>query len=194
MAGSELNWGIALFDISRPAFSDIGSNCGSDTPGATCTRRADGAARHRGLELSGGWRSGPWSLQGGAQWIKARREGSLDTRLNGKAPTNVPQHTLKLQTRYDVAALPGLALRADLVNEGRRMVLPDNSVALPATTRVDAGLRFQHTTPAASLVWRVGVDNFFDRRAWREAPYQFGHAYLFPQAPRTWRLSVETSL
>ena len=153
-----------------------------------------GDAATAALEASGGWRSGAWTLQGGAQWIKARRAGSIDTALNGKEPTNVPRHSLKLQARYDVATLPGLALRADLVNEGRRMVLPDNSVALPGTTRVDAGLRYLQSTPTASLIWRAGIDNLFDRRAWREAPYQFGHAYLFPLAPRTLRVSVETSL
>jgi len=192
--GGELAWGLALFDIRRPAFDDIGSNCGSDTPGNTCTRQIDGDARHRGLEASAGWRGGPWTLQAGAQWLQARREGSVNAALNGKQPTNVPARTLKLQTRYDVATLPGLALRADLVAESRRMVLPDNSVSIPGFARLDAGLRYQQSTSGVGLVWRAGVDNLFDRRAWREAPYQFGHAYLFPQAPRTLRVSVEAAL
>jgi iron complex outermembrane receptor protein len=37
------------------------------------------------------------------------------------------------------------------------------------------------------------VDNVFDRRAWREAPYQFSHAYLYALAPRTWRASLEAA-
>ena len=47
---------------------------------------------------------------------------------------------------------------------------------------------------SSNLVWRAGVDNLTDRRAWRESPYQFGHAYLFPLAPRTLRLSVQADL
>jgi iron complex outermembrane receptor protein len=43
-------------------------------------------------------------------------------------------------------------------------------------------------------VWRAGVDNVADTRAWKEAPYQFGHAYLYPLAPRTWRLALNVTL
>lgn len=191
---AELSWGLAAFDIRRPAFADIGPDCGSDTPGGTCTRRADGEARHRGVEAQGGWRDGPWTVQAGAQWLHARRQGSVDPTINGLRPTNVPASTLKLQTRYDVATVPGLAWRADLVAEGPRMVLPDNSARIPGQARVDLGARYLQTTDRGKLLWRIGVDNAFDRRAWREAPYQFGHAYLFPLAPRTWRVSVEASL
>lgn len=194
LGGSELSWGLALFDIERPAFADIGSDCGSDTPGNTCTRRADGVARHRGLEAQAGWREGPWTLQAGAQWLQAKRQNSVDASINGKRPTNVPASTLKLQTRYDIAALPGLALRADLVAESDRMLLPDNSARIPGQARVDLGLRYLQGLANGSLLWRVGLDNAFDRRAWREAPYQFGHVYLFPQAPRTLRVSVEASM
>ncbi len=63
---------MAVFDISRPAFGDFGSNCSSDTPGGTCTRRVDGEARHRGIELNADWRSGPWTVQAGAQWLHAQ--------------------------------------------------------------------------------------------------------------------------
>ena len=45
----------------------------------------------------------------------------------------------------------------------------------------------------AKLVWRIGLDNAADRRAWKEAPYQFGHAYLYPLQPRTWHASVQTT-
>jgi len=44
------------------------------------------------------------------------------------------------------------------------------------------------------LTWRVGVDNVTDHRAWRESPYQFDHAYLFPLAPRTWRTQLQLDL
>jgi hypothetical protein len=44
------------------------------------------------------------------------------------------------------------------------------------------------------LVWRAGVDNVVDRRAWQESPYQFSHVYLYPMTARTWRLSLQTDL
>ena len=187
-------FGAALFDIVRPAFSDIGIDCSSDAVPGTCAHQVDGTVRHRGLELNVGWQAAPWTLQGGVQWLHARREGSAIAGIEGQRPTNVPEAALKLLGRYDVAALPGLALDADVLAEGNRMVLPDNSARIPGYVRVDAGLRYRHVAGRASFTWRAGVDNLFDRRAWKESPYEFGHVYLFPLAPRTLRFSLEVSL
>ncbi|MFM8898497.1 MAG: TonB-dependent siderophore receptor, partial [Burkholderiales bacterium] len=197
-SGGPWSWSLAWFDISRPVSASIGLECFSDTPGNTCTRQTDGQARHQGIEASSTVRSGPWTLQGGLQWLHARRQNSQDATLNGKTPVNVPATTVKLQARYDVAALPGLALLGDVVSESRRQVLPDNSVSIPRTQQVDLGLRYRHTSAsspsATQWIWRVGVSNVFDQRRWRESPYQFDHVYLYPMAPRTWRLSVQTDL
>ena len=193
-----LAWSVAWFDISRPVSASVGPDCFSDTPGGTCTRQTDGQARHQGIELTTNLRSGPWSLQGGLQWLHARRQNSQDPNINGKTPVNVPTTTVKLQARYDVAALPGLALLADVISESRRQVLPDNSISIPSTQQVDLGLRYR-TAGAGNKstrqwIWRAGVSNVFDQRRWRESPYQFDHVYLYPMAPRTFRLSVQTDL
>ncbi|HEX6706021.1 MAG TPA: TonB-dependent siderophore receptor [Albitalea sp.] len=193
-SSGDWNWGAAAFDIVRPVAADVGIDCFSDAVPDTCTHQADGSARHRGVELSASWQAAPWALQGGVQWLRARREGSVRPEINGQRPTNVPAAALKLQGRYDVAALPGLALQGDLLAEGDRMVLEDNSARIPGYARVDASLRYAQATGLGRLTWRAGVDNLFNRRAWRESPLQFGHVYLFPLAPRTWRLSVEVAL
>ena len=121
------------------------------------------------------------------------RSGSSNSALNGKRPTNVPVTTLRLHGGYEVSDIPGLSLGADLLAEGNRMVLADNSVRIPGYARLDASLRYANAVVGNKLVWRAGVSNLIDRRAWREAPLQFGHAYLFPLAPRTLRLSVESA-
>ena len=41
---------------------------------------------------------------------------------------------------------------------------------------------------------QLRADNVTDRRAWRESPYQFSHAYLFPLEPRTLRVSLQADL
>ena len=74
------------------------------------------------------------------------------------------------------------------------MALPDNSARIPSWTRLDTGLRFERRVGGVATVWRAGIDNLLDRRAWRESPFQFGHAYLYPLAPRSWRLSVQIDL
>ncbi len=189
-SGADAEWNAALFDIRRPLFTDIGS-CDVD---GSCERRADGEQRHLGLELGGALRLEAWTLRAGAQWLRARVEGASDPARNGREPTNVPARTLKLQADHRLAALPGLTLQGALVAESRRQALPDNSAQIGGWARLDAGARLDTHWGASAVTWRAGVDNLTDRRAWRESPYQFGHAYLFPLAPRTLRLSVQADL
>jgi iron complex outermembrane recepter protein len=190
---------VALFDIRRPAMGDFHTDDGvaaqddcSDTD--PCTHRSDGIARHRGVEAEAEWRGGDFSLRGSAMLLHARRNGSSNAPINGLQPTNVPAHSLKLQAAYNVAGLPGLAVIGFVTHEGQRMVLPDNTVATPGWTRIDLGARFTQRTGAQTLVWRLGLDNATNRRAWQEAPYQFGHAYLYPLAPRTVHASLSLRL
>lgn len=185
-----LDWNVAGFDLYRPRTQDFGS-CDADQ---TCTTRIDGTAHHRGVEVDGGWRQGRWQLRGGAQFLRARVERSQDPTVDGKAPTNVPARTLKAQAAYDVAQLPGLNLQANLVYESSRKVLPDKSLSIPSHTRTDLTMRYQTRIDRAATLWQLGIDNVFDRRAWRESPYQFSHVYLYPLSPRSVRLSVQVDL
>ena len=121
-------------------------------------------------------------------------QGSSDPAVDGKQPTNVPARTLKLQADHRLAALPGLTLQGAFVAESHRQVLPDNSAQIPGWARIDLGARLDTRWAGSAVTWRAGVDNVADRRAWRESPYQFGHAYLFPLAPRTFRVSVQADL
>ena len=182
-AGPGLDWRVAAFEIVRPVANDLNGE-----------RVMDGEARHRGLEAEADWRLGPLNLRGSAMVLHARREGSADDMVNGLRPTNVPARSLKLQAAYNLPAVPGLALLGFVTHEGERMVLPDNSIATPGWTRLDLGLRYSHRVGAQTLVWRAGLDNVANRRAWQEAPYQYGHAYLYPLAPRTLHASVQIAM
>lgn len=189
-----LRWGVAYFDIKRPVTSDLGTDCFDDTTGDTCTRQFDGNAHHRGLEGGATWDLGAWRLNTSAMWLHARREGAADAGLDGKRPVNVPGHTVKAGVEYRVDALPGLRLAAAMVHEGDRMVLADNSVRIPSWTRFDVGLVHQQRVAGTTLTWRAGIDNLTDKRAWRESPFQYGHAYLYPLAPRSFRVSLQADL
>jgi iron complex outermembrane receptor protein len=101
----------------------------------------------------------------------------------------VPRWIARLNTEYAVNALPGLTLQANLSHEGRRAVLADNSLALPAWTRIDAGLRYA----AARATWTLGIDNVLNKQHFTESPTQYGHVYLFSAAPRTVRLAVNAT-
>ena len=189
-AGDAFEWNLAAFDIQRPRTQDFGT-CDVDN---SCTTQIDGSDHHRGVEANLAWTRGAWALRGGAQWLHARVEGSELAPINGLEPTNVPVRTLRLQAAYDVASVPGLNLQTKLSYESRRMVLPDNSATIPAVTRVDAALRYGIKVAGAMTTWRAGIDNLFDKHAWRESPYEFSHVYLYPLTPRTLRVSVQVDL
>ena len=186
--GDAVDISAAVFDITRPVAADIGE-CDAD---ASCTRRIDGNARHRGVEALASVQQGAWLLHASGMMLEATRRGSSDASINGLRPVNVPKVTARLHAAYEVAAVQGLALTASVVHEGERMALPDNSASVPAWTRLDLGARWRMSIGAGqTLTWRLGLDNATDERAWKEAPYQFGHAYLYPLAPRTVRMSVQ---
>ena len=181
---------LTLFDIDRGVTADLGSCDGA----GTCRRVADGSDRHRGVESVWQGRQGAWGWRASAMWLDARRRGSVQPGVDGQRPTNVPRATLRLAGEYRPAALPGLALQALWAAESDRVVLPyDQSVRIPGWSRLDLGARWRTAWAGTSLTWRIGVDNALDRRAWKESPYQFGHVYLYPLAPRSWRASVEAA-
>lgn len=186
----DLTWSLVAFQITRPATADAGS---CSDPGS-CTLRTDGDARHRGLEASAGWAIGPWQLRGSVLFLDAQRRGASNPAVDGQRPTNVPARTLRLQAAYNTPYLPGLQWQAGLSHEGERMVLEDNSVRIPSWTTVQLGARYLQRVGATRLTWRLGVDNAANRRAWRESPFQYGHAYLYPLAPRTVRASLSMDL
>ena len=187
-----LNWQLAWFDIKRPMTNlDACSRLGL-TP---CEGGHDGTAVHRGLEAAAQWTQGPWRLAGSASFIDAKRRGSeAEPAINGQRPTNVPRQVVRAQAAYRLAAVPGLELQAQLSHEGRRNVLPDGSITLPAWTRFDAALRYDTKLQGVATSWTLGIENLTDKRYWKESPYQYGHVYLFPGGPRTLRLAVTASL
>ena len=190
-------WSAAAFDIRRPLFGDIAS-AGGPCGVVQCTRGLVGGQRHRGAEGSVAWRGSAWGVRAGAQWLHARVAVPGDPSQDGKRPTNVPAVTARLLADWQVPlslAGGGLRLLAAGTYESAREVLPDNSVQIPSVTKFDLGARYEaKTRNGTTWTLRAGIDNVFDRRAWRESPYQFSHAYLFPLEPRTLRVSLQADL
>lgn len=190
-AQQAFGWQLAWFDIKRP-MSNI-DFCNRTF--SACVGQFDGEAVHRGLEAAAQWAQGPWRLAGSVTLLDAKRQGSaLEPSTNGQRPANVPKTVARAQAAWKFASVPGLELQGQLSHEGRRSVLPDASITLPAWTRFDAALRYETKVGGTATTWTLGVDNIADKRYWRESPFQFGHVYLYPGAPRTVRLSVTAAL
>lgn len=185
---------LTMFDIDRGKTADLKTDGSSCDGAGGCLRRPDGSQRHRGIEGSLAQQWSAWTVLASAMLLDAQRSGSVQSAINGKRPENVPAATLRLNTEYRPIAIQGLALLAAVAAESDRVVLPnDDSVHIPGWTRLDLGVRWRQVDEGTTLTWRVGVDNATNRRAWKESPYQFGHVYLYPLTPRTWRASVQAS-
>ena len=184
--GRGWQWNATLFDISRPTSNlDACANLGL----SPCTGQIDGQVVHRGLEAGTQWARGAWLLGLQGTWLDAQRQGStVEPALNGLAPTNVPQRVLRGRARWTLPGFEGVAAQLAWSQEGPRQILPDNSLQLPGWRRLDAVI--SGPWAGGKVQWLVGVDNLADARYWREAPFQFGHAYLYPGAGRTVRASV----
>lgn len=174
-------WGLTAYDVEQPL--DDGLSTGD--------YGHDGITRAIGLEANAQGRIGPLTLRASVMRQRVRREQAELAANDGLRPTNIPNQSLKIVATVDVARVQGLSVLANMAYEGGREALPDDSATIPGWTRFDLGARYTQQSGPTTLVWRAGVDNLFDRRAWREAPYQYHHAYLFPLEPRTFRASVE---
>ncbi len=186
--GSRWGWGLNAFEVRQPKTSDQGACDVADS----CTRVLDGSQRHRGLEATLDTRFGAWSTHASAMWLHARREGAADASLNGLVPENVAQRALRAQLGYQVSA--AWSVQALLAHEGARMVLPDNSLSIPAWTTLGLASRYSWRQGEHDMLLRAGIDNLLDKRAWKESPYQYGHAYLYPLEPRTLRINLQMAL
>jgi iron complex outermembrane receptor protein len=181
------HWGADVFDVKQAFDTDVVDAAG------TSEFAHDGITHARGVEAEAQTRFDALTLRASAMWQRVEREEASDPADDGLRPPNVPDGALALLASYAFSGTPGLSVLANMTWEGEREVLPDNSVQIPAWTRFDLGARYAQSVGTGTLVWRVGVDNVFDRRAWRESPYQYDHVYLYPLEPRTWRASVEAN-
>ncbi len=191
--GASDSWGLTAYDVEQPQEIDATTDTPvpGDTSGATLLRRAlSGDIRSIGLEANAQTRIDALTLRASAMWQRVRNQGQDDPSV-GRVPVNVPMRAVKLTGSYAIGAVPGLAVTANADYEGGREVLPDDSARIPGWTRFDLGARYTQAIDGTTLIWRGGVDNVANRRAWREAPYQYSHAYLFPLEPRTFFASVE---
>ncbi len=181
---SDVQWSLAWFNITRPLAVDTGS-----------TVEFDGRQRHTGMEASAQTHVGAWQLGGSVSAIRATQQDALvNSALNGQRPTNVPQRIARANAGYRFASVPGLAAHGYLSHEGKRSVLPDGSITLPAWTRVDATLSYGHKLAGAQATWTLGIDNLLNKQFFKESPFQFGHVYLFPQQQRTARIGLTVAL
>lgn len=140
-----------------------------------------GEQAHRGAEIdASGELGGGWRLYGGATWIDAQITKSNDTPV-GNRPANVPRQAANLWLSKDIAAGWRAGLGAYYV--GQRFAAADNSVRLPAYTRIDAALTYSRQ----ALELALNLRNLADREYYESAT---NNAQIAPGTPRSVMLTA----
>jgi iron complex outermembrane receptor protein len=189
--GSQGPWllNATLFDITRPVWGDQGA-CEEDN---SCTRKLDGVAKHKGIELGMGYRNHQWKIDTAATWLDAKRSQALINPFqNGQRPLNVPSLVLRAAAEYRWTQVPGLRTTLRLSHEGQRDLLEGGAMKLPAWTTADLAAHYNTKVAGQNTDWTLALENASNRAYWRESPKQFGHYYLYAGAPRNLRLTVRT--
>jgi iron complex outermembrane receptor protein len=110
--------------------------------------------------------------------------------LNGKHVTNVPALKSTLYADYSVPQVEGLGLNAVWQYSGSKAFSPDNSVTVPAYHVFNVGARYATQIASSAVTLRFNVDNAFNKFYWRDVTQSLG-GYLFPGAPRTYKVSAQ---
>jgi iron complex outermembrane receptor protein len=185
----QFEWNAAIFDISRPYTHDL-----FDGPNYS-TRHVDGKQTHQGLDFGASWRVNQWKLNAQTQWLHAKVSGVQQSpETVGTTPLNVPKFVFRGMAEYRYSSVPGLRTGLRVSHEGQRNVTEDGAIQLPAWTTLDATGHYDAKVNNVASTWTLGIDNLADKRYWRESPKQFGHYYLYPGAPRTFRATVQFRL
>jgi catecholate siderophore receptor len=130
--------------------------------------------------LAHAWRVlGAYAYQDG----KITRTLALNA-AEGAVLAQVPAHSFSLWNRYDFTSAWGLGL--GIVHNGDKFTSTDNTVVLPAFTRVDGAL---FVTLTRQLRAQVNVENLLDERYY---PFSNGNNNITPGAPRAVRVSLTT--
>ncbi len=144
------------------------------------------AQRTRGLEIGlDGRLTDAWSVAGGY----AYQDGDITRSISASAQAGatlaqLPKHSLSLWNKYHLT--PRLATALGVIYRGDSFAATDNTVVLPAWTRVDAAVFYQLT---AALRAQVNVENLLG-----EAYYLNAHSNtnITPGSPRAVRVSLTT--
>jgi catecholate siderophore receptor len=170
----------ALFRLDR-------SN--SVAPDPTDPKRAvqTGAQRTTGYELgAAGDVTDGWQVVGGYSTQIARIRSRTSAGAAGATVPLVPPSTASLWNKLQLA--PSLGLGVGVVHQARMYAAIDNSVTLPAFTRLDGAL---YVAMPYHTRMQLNVENLLDTRYYGTS---HGNNNIMPGAPRTLRLTLTTDL
>jgi iron complex outermembrane receptor protein len=189
-AGIKYDWqrislAAALFQI-RQAYQYSRPN-----DDGTFTFTQQGEQKNTGLELSAnGWATQRMQISASIAAIRARVTDSGTPAYEGHQAINVPTLRANLYGDYALPWFDGLALLGGMQYSASKYANRQGEVQTGAYTIFNIGSRYSTRIDGYDTVFRLTVDNLFDKRYWRDAGEYMGDGYLFQGAPLTARLSA----
>ncbi len=179
----DLQVAVALFEIRRNLeYTDVGN-----------TFVQNGQARNRGLEVSVQGRATPdLTLAFSAAALDTNQSGTGQPEFEGKRVPNVAAFKSMLHADYALPQVAGLKLNSTWRYSGKKAFDNANTVMVPGYHLFDLGLAYATKVAGTPTILRANVDNVFDKFYWRDVTPVLG-GYLFPGAPRTFKLSAQMS-
>jgi iron complex outermembrane receptor protein len=179
---------VSAFQLTR-------ENVATEDPSNPFFYVVTGEQRSRGIEIEGTWKPAPaWTASWAYTWIDAEITAD-NTLVAGTRLSNVPEHNLFLEGRYQLLGGPlaGLAFTlSGLYNSEKNSSLfptdidgdgiDEPAVPLPGYTLVDAGVTYGRDAWQA----RLTANNILDERYYPDAGY---YTRVTPGEPRNWTLS-----
>ena len=152
---------------------------------------SSGEALHTGLELSAqGKVSTQFNLGASITALDAKQQDTGISSMDGKRVMNLPRLKSSVYADYAVAEVKGLNLNATWQYASSKAFSPDNSVTVPGYHVVNFGARYLTQVGNTATTLRFNIDNALDKFYWRDVTQSLG-GYLFPGAPRTYKVSAQ---
>ena len=150
-----------------------------------------GQQKNTGLELSAnGWATERLQIATSVAAIRARVSGSGTPQYEGHQTINVPKLRASVYADYALPWVNGLAVLGGVQYSASKNANRTGNVEVGDYALVNIGSRYTTQVVGYETVFRLSVDNLFDKRYWRDAGEYMGDDYLFQGAPLTARLSA----
>lgn len=153
-----------------------------------------GQQKNTGLELSAnGWATERLQIATSVAAIRARVNGSGTPQYEGHQTINVPKLRASVYANYALPWVNGLAVLGGVQYSASKNASRTGNVEVGDYALVNIGSRYTTKVEGYETVFRLSVDNLFDKRYWRDAGEYMGDDYLFQGAPLTARLSASVN-
>ncbi len=171
-----------LFNVEKPYFSVDEAR----------RYRQLGEVRHRGVEISLVGQFGPQlRVVGGAVLLDATVSGEdVDRGAIGKRPVGAPPTNLLLSADFKLPWVAGLSADVTLTRLGELPANSANTLRVPASQIVGAGLRYSTAAMGRPVTLRLQASNLFNDYSWNV----LGGGVYFYTAQRQVSLRITTDL